>query len=64
MRENVSAAKIPHAAAGGADHVTISLGAVSIIPEVGSDHSDFLLKAGRMVQSAKDQGRNCVNAMR
>ena len=60
IRQNVASLNIPHAQNGGNDHVTISLGVATIIPQQNSDASMLIEAADQCLYQAKHDGKNCV----
>ncbi|MFH2132640.1 MAG: PleD family two-component system response regulator [bacterium] len=60
IRQNVASLKIPHAQNEGNDHVTISLGVATIIPQQHSDPSTLIEAADQCLYQAKNAGKNCV----
>lgn len=60
MRSDVESLMIPHAGSHVADHVTISLGAASTVPERNSSPSRLIAEADKALYEAKDTGRNRV----
>ena len=58
--ETVSSLNIPHAASTAADHVTVSIGVASILPDRQSSFSQVVAAADRALYAAKHQGRNKV----
>lgn len=61
-RQQIQAARIPHAASGANGHVSISLGTGTIHPGADSDHLAFIASIDRKLYAAKQQGRNRVVA--
>lgn len=64
MRSAIAAAKIVHAFSSIADHVTISIGAATVIPARGDDsgYSALMQQADQALYRAKRTGRNKVMA--
>jgi hemerythrin len=58
--EAVSRLQIPHAASSVADHVTVSVGVASILPDRQSTAAEAVAAADRALYAAKQQGRNRV----
>jgi diguanylate cyclase (GGDEF)-like protein/hemerythrin-like metal-binding protein len=58
--ESVSGLQIPHAASSVADHVTVSVGVASILPDRQSTTDQALAAADQALYAAKQQGRNRV----
>jgi len=56
----VAGLAIPHAHSKAADHVTVSLGAVSTRCRLSADPSEILTLADRQLDAAKAAGRNRV----
>lgn len=63
MRFNVAALAIPHSSSEISDHVTVSMGAGSIVPEPNSECWDFVSEVDRALYLAKKEGRNRVKRM-
>ncbi len=63
MRANVEAQRIPHENSKVTDHVTISLGAATAVPERGSRAEDLIAAADQALYEAKNHGRNQVRSM-
>jgi diguanylate cyclase (GGDEF)-like protein len=59
LRQAVEHLAIDHAASPTTDHVTISLGASSVIPTPGCHPSDLVCAADQALYMAKQNGRNC-----
>jgi diguanylate cyclase (GGDEF)-like protein len=58
LRQAVEHLAIDHAASPTTDHVTISLGAASVIPAPGCHPSDLVCAADQALYAAKQSGRN------
>ena len=58
--EAVSGLAIPHAASSIADHVTVSIGVASVLPDRQSTTGQVVAKADQALYAAKQQGRNRV----
>ena len=58
--EAVSELNIPHSTSSIADHVTVSIGVVSVLPDRQSVSSDAVAAADAALYCAKQQGRNRV----
>ncbi|MBF0428989.1 MAG: diguanylate cyclase [Magnetococcales bacterium] len=58
LREQVANLAIPHAHSKAANHVTISLGGVSLVPTRGMQSSILTLSADKNLYKAKENGRN------
>jgi len=58
--ESVSRLQIPHAASSVADHVTVSVGVASILPDRQSTADKAVAAADQALYAAKQQGRNRV----
>ena len=62
IRKSVEEQKIPHALSDVTDHVTISVGVASIVPNKENNNSLELIKAAdRMLYESKEHGRNQVS---
>lgn len=62
VRQSIEAVQIPHRSSKVTDHVTISIGAASIIPSPQSSLTEFLEKTDQALYQAKQAGRNQVSA--
>ncbi|MBF0590180.1 MAG: diguanylate cyclase [Magnetococcales bacterium] len=58
LRRAVSDLKFPHAHSGVVDHVTISLGATTMVPSKELKCEEMILLADKKLYQAKEQGRN------
>lgn len=58
LRANVDAKHIPHEFSSAADHVSISLGVASIIPEAEGAPESLLTRADEALYKSKEAGRN------
>lgn len=58
LREQVYALHIPHARSLAADHVTLSLGVATLVPESVQLPADLIDRADRLLFKAKQNGRN------
>ena len=60
LREAVNYLKIPHKSSSVCNHVTISIGGASIMPDQSSDIGDLIGAADAMLYKAKSEGRDRV----
>lgn len=58
LRQNIINLNIPHQYSKIAEHVTISLGAVTLIPDQSHRLEDFIPTADQKLYQAKEKGRN------
>jgi diguanylate cyclase (GGDEF)-like protein len=63
IADKIAGLKIPHEGSAVADHVTLSFGVATIVPERGQDYSDLIRMADLSLYSAKEGGRNRVVAL-
>lgn len=59
-RQNVEALRLPHGNSGNFEHVTISLGVATMIPNRDNCSSELIDLADQRLYRAKDSGRNCT----
>ncbi|MCW2235791.1 PleD family two-component system response regulator [Azospirillum canadense] len=62
LRETVAGQRLPHALSPVADHVTISLGVASALPQTDSSPDSLAQLADRLLYEAKRSGRNRVRS--
>jgi diguanylate cyclase (GGDEF)-like protein len=58
LLEEIASLSIPHSAAPAAEHLTISAGAVTIVPSESDDAASIVAAADRLLYDAKENGRN------
>lgn len=63
IADEIARLKIPHEGSTVADHITLSIGLATIVPERGQECSDLIAMADRSLYSAKERGRNRVVAL-
>jgi diguanylate cyclase (GGDEF)-like protein/PAS domain S-box-containing protein len=61
--DEVARLSIPHESSSVAEHVTVSIGVATEVPEKGREFSDLMRRADRCLYAAKEQGRNRVVAL-
>ena len=64
IKERINDIGIPHRSSTAADHVTLSFGAASLVPQKDQVPSDLLQLADDLLYSAKQSGRNQVQSWR
>ncbi len=60
MKHNVEALNIPHKSSKAADHITVSFGIGSMVPNKGKKSSYLLDLVDKALYVAKNEGRNCI----
>jgi two-component system chemotaxis family response regulator WspR len=63
VASEIAGLKIPHEGSTVAEHVTVSIGVATEVPERGQEYSDLIRKADRSLYAAKQKGRNRVEAV-
>jgi len=63
MRANIELENIPHASSKVSDHVTISVGVATWVPERGSTPEEIISVADQALYKAKESGRNQVKTL-
>jgi len=58
MRNSIASLQIPHIASYVTAHITLSIGATSLIPTVDTSPQDSIAKADRALYTAKNEGRD------
>ncbi len=58
LRAKIEALNLPHEFSGTADHITISLGVATMVPEADKKAEDLIEAADRALYEAKESGRN------
>ena len=61
--DEVTRLNIPHEDSPVAEHLTISIGVATAVPEKGKDYADLIMKADRCLYAAKQKGRNIVETV-
>jgi diguanylate cyclase (GGDEF)-like protein/PAS domain S-box-containing protein len=60
IADEVARLNIPHESSSVADHVTVSIGVATTVPEKGREYADLMRRADRCLYAAKEEGRNGV----
>lgn len=60
VRQGIASLKVPHACSEAADHVTVSIGLASMVPEESHHPDELVQRADHGVYEAKRRGRNQV----
>jgi diguanylate cyclase (GGDEF)-like protein len=63
LADDIARLRIPHEGSAVADHVTLSIGLATIVPERGQERSALITMADRSLYAAKQGGRNRVAAL-
>ena len=58
LHEVISQLRIPHEFSEASDHVTVSIGVASTIPQASGQPEELILNADQMLYQAKEEGRN------
>jgi len=61
IRQNIELLEIPHEKSQVSDHVTISLGIATTIPQKGSNQNKIIQTADKCLYKSKEKGRNQVS---
>ncbi len=63
IADKIAGLRIPHEGSAVADHVTLSFGLATIVPERGQEHSDLIRMADQNLYSVKQWERNRIAAL-
>jgi diguanylate cyclase (GGDEF)-like protein len=61
LRQKIKSINIPHDKSTVCDHVTVSIGVTSTVPDIDSSYEDLFNTADRALYQTKDDGRNRVS---
>lgn len=64
LQNAVNSLAIQHEHSTAAEHVTISMGVATTMPDMAAPAEDLILNADKMLYQAKGKGRNCLESIR
>jgi len=63
LQDKINELGITHEHSSAAEHVTISMGVATILPNLKVSPEQLILSADKMLYRAKDEGRNCFKSV-